>query len=66
MAKFGIQKGDKIFYRSAAARDENTGKVISIPNTKPKPALVTKVWHHGVRVQGWGYVHNNCIISKQE
>lgn len=65
MAKFGIQKGDLITFRRAHTREENSSNIIAHGETLPKTYKVTKVWPHGVRVQGFGYVHNNCILSKQ-
>lgn len=64
MAKFNIEKGDQIIARRAAPREEGTGRILFIPDAHAKPLTVTKVWNHGVRCSGWGYVHNNCILSK--
>jgi|GEM_PF-3661050 hypothetical protein len=66
MAKFKLKKGDKIIARRAALREEGTGKILFIPDANEKPLIITKVWYHGVRCQGFGYVHNNCILSKIE
>ena len=66
MAKFDIQKGDKIRVRYSHTRDENDGTVVCHGEEVNKPLEVTKVWNHGVRTKGHGYVHNNRILSKIE
>lgn len=65
MSKYGIEKGDLIRYRRPCTREENSSVIVAYGDTLPKPGKVSKVWNHGVRVQGYGYVHNNCILSKE-
>jgi hypothetical protein len=65
MAKFKIQKGDKIEARSSALISENHPfEKIGGHNVYDKPLTVTKVFSHGVRTKEMGYIHNNNIISK--
>lgn len=64
MAKFGLQKGDKIITRSRAEIDENTFKKIGGHVTYEKPFTVVKVWDHGVRTKEMGYFNNNLIVGK--
>lgn len=66
MAKFGLKAGDKIKARSPQLREEGTGKVISSGEQYGVSLTVTKTFSHGVRTKEKGYIHNNCILSKEE
>lgn len=66
MARFKIQKGDRIEARSPAIVCENTFSKIGGHVTYGKYLTVTKVFSHGVRTRELGYVHNNNILSRVE
>jgi hypothetical protein len=67
MAKYNLQKGDKINACTPSSRNENAPyNKAGGNNPISKPLTVTKTFSHGVRTQGYGYVHNNNIISKHE
>lgn len=65
MAKFGVEKGDKIIARTSALTNENPPyNKIGGHNQYEKPLTVTKSWNHGVRTKEYGYIHNNNILEK--
>ena len=67
MAKFNVQKGDKIRARTPSLGDiNNDGNYTKSGGHEEygKSLTVTKVWNHGVRTSERGYVHNNNILSK--
>jgi len=66
MAKYGIQKGDKIRARYNHTREENGPTIVHEGGDIGKELTVTKVWSHGVRTREHGYIHNNRILSKAE
>lgn len=64
MAKFNLQKGDKIKARRPSAFDENNHTSI-VGEEYGKTLAVSKIFPHGVRTKEYGYVHNNNILSKE-